>query len=632
MEAESAPRPEIHRPNDNKVALLDYGAQYSFDIKQVANELGFDVEKLPFDTPVETLQQYGAIILSGGPESVYDAAAPSYDPALFTLDKPILGICYGMQLINQVMGGRVAPLEQREDGFTTVTLHEESSLFYGIERQQEVLMSHGDSVVEVAPGFRATATSGELVAAIEATDRPIYGLQFHPEVSAEGSAFLRRFLGEVAGLKPEYTYTTEDFINDARAEIREKAAGKEVLAFISGGVDSATLAKLLLEAHDNVHLVYVDHGFMREGETTEVVDMLQRNGIPIHVCEAADTFFDATTIIDGVKTPPLNRVTDPEVKRKIIGDTFMNIRDRIAEELGLDLATFMLAQGTLHTDLIESGSKDASNQADGIKSHHNDAPLARQLRAEGRITEPFRHRQKDQVRDIARQLGLSEAIINRQPFPGPGLSVRIICASGPYLSGDTLEVQDRLRMFDFEDMVPTLLPIRTVGIQGDKRTYSHLVGLSMDGPPDWQALLAAANQIPRTIRQVNRVVYLFGEPITGPVDEITPTYLTREVVAQLRHVDNQVNTIFHRYRLDREVISQAPVILFPVPFGEPGGRSIGIRTILTENYKTGPVAVPGIDFDERILDEIVATVLRVPGIARVTYDLTSKPPATIEWE
>ena len=493
-------------------------------------------------------------------------------------------------------------------------------------------MSHGDSITELAPGFRATAySSGNIVAAIENEAERLYGLQFHPEVSTpKGPEIMRNFLQRIAGLEADYDYSYDDIIEDALTEIKEKAGERDVLAFVSGGVDSTCLAKLLECSlpSEQLHLVHVDNGFMREDESQTVAKYLKDAGVSVTVINASEMFLNGWTIIDGKRTPYIKEVTDPEIKRKIIGDTFIRVQDRVADQLNLS-PDFMLAMGTLHTDLIESGSKHASQKANIIKSHHNDTAAVRQLREEERVLEPWRYIQKDDVREIGRRLGLPPQITERQPFPGPGLAIRVICAEKPSVNGNPEELVARLAKFNSEDIKTALLGIQTVGVQGDHRTYGNLAALS--GEASWPELLQTARFIPRAIPGINRVIYVFGEPVEGYIDSLTPTKLTTDAIDELRYVAARVNGILADHGLDKK-ISQVPVVSFPINFGRPGHRSIGIRTIMTETFKTGDIALPGADFPEKVLLEIVDRVIRIPGIARVAYDLTSKPPGTTEWE
>lgn len=629
------PTPEVNLTSQ-QVAVLEAGGQYAMDIEQQLKRMGFEAIRLPFDTPYESIQGCGAVILSGGPQSVDSPDSPKCDPRIVNGNDgnpPVLGICYGEQLINYMSGGTVESLDTREDGFTNITIDSGSPLFADLDESQEVLMSHGDTVVDLAPGFEVIARSGDLIAGIANTEKRLYGTQFHPEVStAQGPAMLYNFLTEISGMDATFEYSVQSFIQDATKEIQDIVDGRQVLAYVSGGVDSSALAKILESAlpGDELFLVYVNNGFMREGESEWVKDTLASAGIDVRIVDASEEYFNATTTINGLETPPLCQVVEPEMKRKIIGDFFIKIQEQMAEKMGLDVDTYLLAMGTLYTDLIESGSSSASGHADVIKSHHNDTELVRKLREAGRVLEPWRYLQKDDVREVSRVLNMPSEISERQPFPGPGLAIRIICAERPTIPEDFYETAKRLESFDTESVKTSLLPIQTVGVQGDHRTYGHLVGLS--GEASWPEFREIARAIPKNVHGVNRVVRIFGEDIvSGPITEITPTLLTPEVVEQLRGIDDIVNKKLAIHGLDRS-ISQVPVILFPVSFGESGARSIGIRTIMTTNFKTGDIALPGEDFPEEVLAEIVEETLAIPGIARVVYDLTSKPPGTTEWE
>lgn len=619
----------------NRVAILDAGAQYAMDIEQQAKRLGHEAERLPFHTPIESLYDYGAIILSGGPESVYDPKAPQPDPRLFTISKgrpPVLGICYGEQLINHRMGGKVEKLERREDGYTSVRFAGKPTLAGSIGDSAHVIMSHGDTVTELASGFTAIAYSGSLIAGIANEDKQLYGVQFHPEVSPpDGTEILRAYLQDIAKLGPDYAYSDEDFINDAIREIQDFVGKRQVLAFVSGGVDSSALAKLLERAlpAEQLSLVLVDHGFMREGEIEYVKQMLSDSGVDVTVYDAWNEFRQATTVIDGVQTLPLDQVADPEVKRKIIGDCFISVQERMAESLGLNPDTYVLAMGSLYTDLIESGSVVVSDKASTIKTHHNDTEQVRNMRQKGHVLEPWRYIQKDNVRAVGKLLGLSEEIYNRQPFPGPGIAIRIICGDQPYVTDDSGQISQQLKTYANTSTHVSLLPIRTVGVQGDGRTYAHLVGLS--GDRNWQALKLLADEIPRAIHGVNRVVYIFGKVSDDNITGLTPTFLTNDVIHLQKQADVIVNQVLAANKIDRD-LAQVPVILTGLNFGQHGKRSVAIRTFKTVNFKTGDAALPGIDFPESVLLDIVSKLQALPEIAAVLYDLTSKPPATTEWE
>jgi len=615
------PEAEPSVANSQRVAILDAGAQYIRDIDRRVRELGVESVILRMNTPARELSGYGAIIISGGPESVYADDAPTYDPNLFTLETPILGICYGMQLMAHASGGTVGNASG-EYGSSTITIEPDSLLFTGLEPKQEVLMSHGDTVMAVPVGFKAIANSQGIIAAMENPEQRRYGVQFHPEVddTIHGSDILRNFLYEISGLKGDFTI--QDRRIKAVNEIREQVGDKNrVLVLVSGGVDSTVCAALVTEAvgSEKVIAVHIDNGVMREGESAEVKTDLELIGLTPQVIDASAEFLAA---LDGV--------TDTEEKRRRIGDTFIKVAKRVLGDLGISGKNMFLAQGTLQPDLIESASTLASENAQTIKTHHNDSPAAREFRETGRLLEPLRDYHKDEVRELGTQLGLPDSIVWRQPFPGPGLAIRIICADRPYEGDEFTATEEALRQFSSDDTQVRLLPIRTVGVQGDGRSYTYLAGIS--GAKEWGKLMRLAREIPTGVRGVNRVIYIFGDPISeGPL-AVTPTTITPDVLFQLRHADSIVNELLFKHGLHRTV-SQVPVISFPMNFGTPGNRSIAIRPFMTKTFKTGMPAIPGRDIPEDVLQEMVDKILsEVDGISRVAYDLTSKPPATTEWE
>ena len=423
------------------VAILDAGAQYGKVIDRRVRELAVATEILPLHTPADQLRKYKAIIISGGPQSVYDANAPKYDPALLSVGVPILGICYGMQLINHALGGKIEKKATREDGVFDIAISRESKLFAGFAgATSQVLLTHGDSLAVLAPGFKVSATSAnaDITAAIENEAGTIYGVQFHPEVdlSREGQQLFRNFLFGVAHVTPSFSMDSRKA--DAIAEIRQAVGpSAKVLVLVSGGVDSSVCALLCQEAvgKERVFALHVDQGFMRSDESAKVLEAM-RPALPnLKVVDETKRFAQATTLIDGVETTKLCETVAPEVKRKIIGDTFMRVSEDAIRDWGcLHVDDTFLAQGTLRPDLIESASKHVSGAADVIKTHHNDTALVRALRDQGRIIEPLKDYHKDEVRVLGEQCGLSHDLVWRQPFPGPGLAIRVICANTPHLT------------------------------------------------------------------------------------------------------------------------------------------------------------------------------------------------------
>lgn len=617
--------------NKAQVAILDAGAQYGKVIDRRVRELSVESVLLPMNTSAADLKQYAALIISGGPQSVYGEQAPLYDPDLFQLDIPILGICYGMQLLNYVHGGTVEKKSRREDGQSTIQVEADSQLFQNLEKEQQVLLTHGDSVEKVASGFRVTAISDGLIAAIENTEKKMYGVQFHPEVdlTVNGQKILSTFLFDIAYLKP--TFTLENREEKAVRSIQETVGNKNALVLVSGGVDSTVAAALVTKAlgKEKVFAVHIDTGFMRCNESDLVIKALSKFGLTVKRVNAQQAFLQATTMINGKETEQLSQTIQPEVKRQIIGDTFIRVTEQALKELGISFEDTFLVQGTLRPDLIESASSSVSKTAQTIKTHHNDTFLVRQLRDAGRVIEPLAEYHKDEVRELGKILGLPDELIWRQPFPGPGLAIRILCAAQDNLE-DLTPRFEALQSLSDESISVTLLPIKTVGVQGDGRSYSHLAGLS--GEANWEALFQLAQKIPREHHFINRVVYIFGNIVNTLVTGITPTKLNTEVIAQLQAADAIVNELLLKHDLLKK-ISQVPVILFPVSFGEEGKRSIAIRTLITRDFMTGVPAFPGKDIPVAVLEEMVQRILNeVPGIVRVVYDLSSKPPATTEWE
>jgi GMP synthase (glutamine-hydrolysing) len=465
--------------------------------------------------PVEKMlaRKPAAIILSGGPSSVYEQGAPQVDPALFEAGVPVFGICYGFQAMARALGGEVAHTGLREFGGTPLTLAEDAGvLLHDLPADQSVWMSHGDSVSTAPPGFTVTAGSpGARVAAFENPDKRLAGVQFHPEVAhtPHGQEVLRRFLTGIAGIEP--TWTNDEIIDEQVKAIREQVGDKEVICGLSGGVDSAVAAALVHRAvGDQLTCVFVDHGLLRAGEAEQVEkDYVAATGIKLKVVDAADRFLGA-----------LAGVTDPEQKRKIVGREFIRVFEQAAREVAAEHDVEFLVQGTLYPDVVESGGGTGTAN---IKSHHNVGGLPDDLKF--KLIEPLRTLFKDEVRAIGAALGLPEEIVQRHPFPGPGLSIRII---GEVTRDrlDVLRAADRIAREELTAagldrqiwQVPVVLlaDVRSVGVQGDGRTYGHPVVLrpveSEDAmTADWSRLpydviARISTRITNEVPEVNRVV------------------------------------------------------------------------------------------------------------------------------
>jgi len=452
----------------DNVLVVDFGAQYAQLIARRVREAHVYSEIVPRTMPLKEMlaRKPAGIILSGGPASVHVPGAPSIDEALYDSGVPVLGICYGAQLIAQQLGGEVARTGVAEYGRTALEVTASSGLFAGLPSEQDVWMSHADSIVAAPVGFRVTARTGAVpIAALEDVDRAIYAVQFHPEVAhtVRGQEVLKHFLYDVCGCLPRWTMTS--IVEQAVENIRAQVGNEKVICGLSGGVDSAVAAALVHKAvGDQLTCVFVDTGLMRAGESEQVEDTFRRQfQVDLVHVKAADRFLEA-----------LRDVDDPEQKRKAIGTTFIRVFEEVAADF--EDARF-LVQGTLYPDIIESGTKDAAR----IKSHHNVGGLPDDMEFE--LVEPLRNLFKDEVRAVGEELGLPEEIVWRQPFPGPGLAVRIVGTVTPerleiLRQADAIVIEEIKRAGVYAELwqsFAVLLAIRTVGVMGDERTYAYPV-------------------------------------------------------------------------------------------------------------------------------------------------------------
>ncbi|AEH51765.1 glutamine-hydrolyzing GMP synthase [Pseudothermotoga thermarum] len=490
-----------------KVLVVDYGSQYTQLIARVVRELGYYSQVVQYDEQVD-LEDVQAVILSGGPASVYEEDAPKLPDWFEKYEGKVLGICYGMQLVAHSLGGKVEPGEKAEYGRTTIRLIEDDPIFFGVEKETTVWMSHGDHVKVLPKGFKVLAKSTDEIIAAATDGKRYWLLQFHPEVrhTLRGREILHNFLSKICNLKPNWNL--EDFVSKKIEELRETLAGKKVIAALSGGVDSSVACVLTHKAiGENLLNVFVDHGFLRKGEENEVPKVFKEMlGLNLVKINARKRFLEK-----------LRGVSDPERKRKIIGEEFIRVFEKQAQQHG---ATH-LVQGTIYSDVIESAKSGKKTAA--IKSHHNVGGLPERMNLQ--IVEPLRNLFKDEVRLVGEILGIPRQILYRHPFPGPGLAVRILGE----VTEEKLEILKEADRIFIETLKETgwyekvwqafcvLLPVRSVGVRGDKRAYDYVLALravdSTEGmTADWskiphEVLDLAARRILNSVKGIGRVVY-----------------------------------------------------------------------------------------------------------------------------
>lgn len=577
-----------------QITVLDTGGQYTHLITRRVRELGVYADILPAATSPAELAGRRGVIISGGPASVFEAASPQVVPELFAAGIPVLGICYGLQLMAFHLGGRVTPGVKGEYGQARIDFNgTASAITKGLDEHEQIWMSHRDVVSEVPPHFTLLgSTETCTIAAIADEARALYGVQFHPEVvhTPHGQRVLSNFLFDICHCEKDWNPAGR--IAAIEDQIRETAQGRNILFFVSGGVDSTVAYTLCLRAlgDDRVRGYYVDTGLMRQDETAFVQHLFRSLG---------STHFEAVHAEDEFLSRLANAV-EPETKRKIIGEQFVAVQDRLLNDNGLMSDEWLLGQGTIYPDTIESGG---TAHADLIKTHHNRVAGIQALIAAGRVIEPLALFYKDEVREIGEQLGLPHEFLHRHPFPGPGLAIRC-------LGAESAEVP-------VKHEAGYILPVRSVGVQGDSRSYRPVLAIHT---VDHARATALINQF----HEVNRVVAILSSK--APIDAMSThaTAITAERLDRLRRADKIVRDFTQARGIDAQVW-QFPVIL--IPFGTADTPdSLVLRPITSVDGMTAQSAlIPH-------LDELTSLVANVDGLAAIFYDLTHKPPGTIEWE
>ncbi len=643
---------------NRSIVVLDFGGQYAHLIANRIRRLGAYSEIYSHDVSAEELKknEVAGIILSGGPKSVYAEDGLHANVDIFDLDIPVLGICYGHQLLVHALGGEVEMGSVHEFGKSDFVLKKKDGVWKDFPNTSTAWMSHVDKVIALPRGFEITGTTSDCsAAAIACFDRNIFGVQFHPEVThtQQGMLLLQNFV-EICGV--QNTWKIDDFVAQEIQNIQKQAAGKNVFLLVSGGVDSSVTFALLEKAlgKERIYGLFVDHGLMRKDEVNQVPAMIAEAGFDnLHVAKEENRFLKN-----------LEGITDPEEKRMIIGNTFLDVQEQVTTDLDLHPDEWLLGQGTIYPDTIESGG---TKHAAKIKTHHNRVERVQKLIDAGKIIEPLKDLYKDEVREVGLKLGLPKKMIERHPFPGPGLGVRILCSQNADSLPNTPEIESGIQK-KFADIEARVLPLKSVGVQGDFRSYRHPVVLFSKNEYSWDTLDEIATNIPNSFPEINRVLLSLSHFSKLSVPKVTPSFMTKDRIALLQEADAIIRMILEKEDFKgRENIWQFPVVLCPLEFGEGSGEKGEEKSIT--NYESSTFAKA--TADRRITEKnrehtsksretiilrpvesqeaMTASFARIPGnillkmsksimnelegkVSAVFFDITNKPPGTIEWE
>jgi GMP synthase (glutamine-hydrolysing) len=608
----------------DKIAVLDFGGQYAHLIANRIRRYGVYSEIFEGDISSEELKNHKGIILSGGPASVNLPDSIKCDPKIFELGVPILGICYGHQLIAHMLGGQVSKGEVREYGKAVLNVLDKRGIFAGLDDEETVWMSHFDVVSKLPEGFKVTGDTEDCnLSSMANFERNIYGIQFHPEVthSEKGEQVLQNFL-ELT--KAEKHWNMDLYLEQISEQIKEQVGDKKVFLMISGGVDSSVTFLLLAKVlgAERVYGLLVDTGFMRLNEIEKVSESLKDLGVTnLRVFDAKEQYFKA-----------LEGVVEPEEKRKIIGKLFLDVQKEVSAELELNPEEWLLGQGTIYPDTIESGG---TKNAHTIKTHHNRVEEIAKLIEQGRVIEPIASLYKDEVRELGRKLGLRADMVERHPFPGPGLAIRALCSDGSLTSSSFAEVEKEVNKFIFEmgftNLRGRVLPVKSVGVQGDERTYAHPLALFDKEDKleniDFEKLDKLSTAITNHFPEINRVIL----GVISDGEDNIENYkcdLNPERIAVLQAADHAVSEFCEAEGLNKE-IWQFPTVLLPVSEDlQDAKESVVLRPVESKEAMTANFY----RMKEDKLNDLVEKIIAIEEIDLVFYDLTNKPPGTIEWE
>ena len=625
----------------SKIVVLDFGSQYAHLIAKRFRMLGYYSEIALPSTDLDVFENCKGIVFSGGPSSVYDSNVPEFNEKILELNLPILGLCYGHQLISKCYGGKVGKAEVGEFGFAELNLNPEvkSPLFEGIEAKQQVWMSHQDGVLSLAEGFEVVGSTKDCpYAALQNLSKKRFSLQCHCEVKDTpcGDQIFKNF-ANFCGMEKNWDQDT--VLQVILEGIKKDADGRNVLLFLSGGVDSTITFALLNKAlgQERVLGLHIDNGFMRKNESANVAEAYRKFGFNNFIVEdASDSFLKA-----------IAGLTDPQKKRMAVGENFITVRNEVTAKQKLD-DSWMLAQGTLYPDIIESGGTKNSKT---IKTHHNRVAGIQELIAKGLIIEPIKDLYKDEVRAIGKKLGLSDELVMRHPFPGPGLSINVLCNDGKsWLEKDQEEytaaqkelnevVLDQFCEKCSAGMTRSVLPVRSVGVQGDFRTYRFPAVLTFAPEEDQNAgfyhiphkrekVEAASSAITNSAKFLNRTLLkLYQKPGLSDQDlKLQEGYCDKRRLDQLREVDNIVLTELHKSGWYNKIFQHLTIDL---PFASSADHATFVlRPVCSEDVMTARFAW----IDQDVMNKILCQIAELDFVDAVYIDCTNKPPATFGWE
>ena len=622
-----------------KIIVLDFGSQYAHLIAKRFRMLGYYSEIALPSADLKTFENCKGIVFSGGPSSVYEEKVPEFNSEILSLDIPILGLCYGHYIIQLGYNGKVCKAQVGEFGFANLSLNPEVKcpLFNGIEGEQQVWMSHQDGVFELGQGFETVGSTKDCpFAATQNLAKKRFSLQFHCEVKDTpcGNKIFENF-AEFCGMEKNWDQDT--VLQIILENIKKDADSRNVLLFLSGGVDSTITFALLNKAlgQDRVLGLHIDNGFMRKNESAKVAEAYHKFGFNNFIVEDASASF--LNAIAGL--------TDPQKKRMAVGENFITVRNEVVARQHLDENNWLLAQGTLYPDIIESGGTKNSNT---IKTHHNRVAGIQELIAKGLIIEPIRELYKDEVRAIGKKLGLSDELVMRHPFPGPGLSINVLCNDGKSWSqkdeDELLAAKKELNDIKIDmfcqnctaNLQRDVLPVRSVGVQGDFRTYRFpaLLTFADEGngfyhfPKKREKLEACSSTITNSAKYINRTcIKLYQKPELKDEElKLQEGYCEKRRLDQLREVDNIVLTELHKSGWYNKIFQHLTIDL---PYAScPENASFVLRPVISEDVMTARFAM----LPEDLLGNIVKQIAALPFVDALYFDATNKPPATFGWE